>query len=155
MGTEKKDVLIHDVSYDPVRDLPIHVDLYAVDKDKKLRVHVPVEFTGVSSAVKELGGTLVKVLHEVEVECLPGNIPHEFTVDISSLTTFDSQISAGDLVLPAGVALITPVEEILAAVAKPTDETAEVSAEAPDFSKIEVEKKGKKEEEGAEAAPAE
>jgi large subunit ribosomal protein L25 len=152
IGGDVKDVLIHDISYDPVRDLPIHVDLYAVEKDKVLQVHVPLEYVGVAPGVKELGGTLVKVLHEVEVETLPANIPHSFEVDISGLSQLESHFTAGELALPRGVTLITPPDEILALIAKPTEETEETSTEAPDFSKIEVEKKGKKEEEGDTAA---
>jgi len=151
IGGEKKDVLIHAVSYDPVRDTPIHVDLYAVEIDKVLRVHVPLEFTGVAPGVKDLGGTLVKVLHEVEIETLPGNIPHSLSVDIYGLAEFDSHFMAKDLVLPPGVTLVTPGEEIVALIAKPVEEAPEETVtEAPDFSTIEVEKKGKKEEEGQE-----
>ena len=88
------DVLIHDVSYDPVSDAPIHVDFYVFEKGKKVEVDVPLEFVGVSGAVKDLGGSLVKVLREIKVSADPMHIPHSLEVDISSLVAFDSQIIA-------------------------------------------------------------
>lgn len=144
------DAMIHQVDRDPISGVTQHADFYAVEKDKKIKVHVPVEFEGVSPAVKELGGILVKVLHEVEVEALPGNLPHALVADISSLVDFDSNVSASDLKLPHGVSLVTKPEEIIAAIAKPKEETEE--APAMDLSSIEVEKKGKDAKEGEEVA---
>lgn len=146
-----KDVLIHDVAYGPVSGEPVHADFLAVDKSKKIKVDVPLVFEGVSAAVKDLGGVLVKVLHEVEVEALPANLPHDIKVDISSLTTLDSQILVSDLKLPTGVSMETDGEEVVAAISVAGEEVKE--EEAPvDLSAIEVEKKGKTEEEGEETA---
>lgn len=135
------DAMIHEVTRDPITGTVQHADFYAVEKDKKITIHVPVEFNGVSPAVKELGGILVKVLHEVEVEALPGNLPHSLSVNIESLVDFDSHVVAGDIALPSGVSMITKSDEIVASVSKPKEETEE---SAPmDLSAIEVEKKGK------------
>lgn len=141
------DTLIHDVQIDPVSDAPVHVDFYVFEKGKKVEVDVPLEFVGVSPAVKDLSGNLVKALQELKISADPTNIPHEITVDISSLVDFDSKIVAGDLKLPAGVTLVDNPEEVVAAVARQKEETEEESAPI-DLSSIEVEKKGKKEEEG-------
>ena len=149
VGKEKIDVLIHDVAYDPVSDAPIHVDFYAFEKGKKIEVDIPLEFIGVSPAVKDLGGNLVKVLHEIKISAEPQNLPHGISVDISSLTTFDSQILASDIVLPTGVSLVENPHEVVASVAEPKAEEPEESVPV-DLSAIEVEKKGKKEEEGEE-----
>lgn len=148
------DVLIHDVAYDAVSDMPIHVDFYVFEKGKKLEVEVPLEFVGVSPAIKDLGGSLVKTLHEIKISAEPQNMPHSISVDISSLVTFESQILASDIKLPAGVDLMEKPDEVVASVAEPKpDEVEEVTAPV-DLSAIEVEKKGKKEE-GEEVPPAE
>jgi len=149
-GKDKIEALIHDVVYDPVSDEVVHADFYVPEKGKKVEVSVPVEFTGVSAAVKELGGTLVKVLHEIEVEALPANLPHVILVDISALTDLEAQIIAGDIKLPEGVTLITEPEEVVASISVAEEEIEETKS---DISEVEVvDKKGKKDEEGA--APA-
>ncbi len=146
----KVSVLVHEVVNDPIRHIPAHIDFLAIDISKPIEVTIPIEFTGVSPAAKGGLGVLVKVMHEIEVKGLPKDIPHTVAVDLSPLATLDSHITIADIVLPANVV----------ALAKPTEIVANVSAikeekEAPtaiDFSAIEVEKKGKKEEEGGEAA---
>ena len=144
------DVLIHDVQVNPVTDEPIHVDFLVIDMNKTIKVEVPLEFTGVSEIVKSGLGTLVKVLHEVEVEALPKDLPHDFTIDISSLVGLDSQILVSDIILPKGVKMITKTDEVVASIVEQKEEKEEVVAESVDLSAIEVEKKGKKEEEGGE-----
>lgn len=146
----KVDVLIHDVAFDPVRDEPIHIDFYAVDKDTKVTVRVPLEFIGESAAVKNLGGTLVKVMHEMEVEGLPKDLPHDVKVDIGALQTVESHIIVSDLELPAGVAAKSEAGETVALITIQKEEVEEAPATV-DLSAIEVEKKGKKEDGGAEA----
>ncbi len=141
----KINALIHEVQVDPVQGQPIHADFYAVEKGQEVSVNIPLEFVGVSEAVKNLGANLVKVLHEVEVKALPENLPHSLEVDISVLATLDSQVAAHDIVLPKGVTLVTHADEVVALAAAPKEEVVE--AAPMDLSKIEVEKKGKKEEE--------
>ncbi len=135
------DALIHEIDLDPITGAIRHADFYVIEKGKKLTVHVPVEFEGVAPAVKELGGILVKVLHEVEVEAMPKDLPHALHADVTSIVDFDTHVTAGQIVLPAGVTLITDPEEIVAMVAKPKEEVEESTP--IDLSSIEVEKKGK------------
>lgn len=142
-----KDVLIYSVDFHPVSGLPIHTDLYAVDKTKKVTVQVPIEFVGLAPAIKELGGILVKVLYEIEVEALPQDLPHDIQVDVSSLVALDSQILVKDIVAPKGVEFLLEPEEVIAAIDVAKEEVEEAT-DAPDLSAIEVEKKGKQEEEG-------
>ncbi len=137
-----KEVLIHDVSFDALRGGIMHVDLYAVEAGKEITVHVPLEFIGEAPAVK-LGGTLTKVLHEIEVTCLPVNLPQHIDVDVSMLEDFEKQIHVKDLVIPKGVTLETDVEGVVALV-QAVEEEAEVEAPV-DMSAIEVVKKGKTE----------
>lgn len=148
-GTEN--AMIQDVQFDPVKHVPIHVDFYIVEKGQKVHVKTPIEFVGESQAVKE-GGVLVKVMHELSVEGEPSKLPQQFTVDISLLVTTESVIKVGDIKLPAGVELyhVTP-EDVVASITEAKEEVEEAPVET-DLSAIEVEAKGKKEEEGAEAA---
>lgn len=149
--TGSVDTLIHDIDIDPVSDMVRHVDFYVFEKGKKVEVDVPLEFVGVSPAVKDLSGNLMKSLHELKISADPQSIPHEIQIDISVLVDFDSRILAGDIKLPAGVTLIELPEEVVALVVRPREEKEEEAAPV-DLSAIEVEKKGKKEEEGAEPA---
>jgi large subunit ribosomal protein L25 len=150
-----KESLIHDVDVDPVSGAPRHADFYIFEKGHKVEVNLPIEFDGVSPAVKDLGGTLVKVLHELAVEAMPKDLPHNITIDIGSLANFGDQILAGDIKLPSGVELKAGPEEVVATVSAPREEKEEEAAPI-DLSSIEVEKKGKEEGEGeGEAAPAE
>ena len=144
-GTTSKDVLIHDVAYHPVSDEPLHADLFIIDKDKKLTVSIPLIFEGVAPAIKELGGLLVKVLHELEVEALPKDLPHDIKVDITSLKDLESQITIADLKIPAGVEATAGLESVVAAISVSEEEEEGVKPEATDLESIEVEKKGKEE----------
>jgi large subunit ribosomal protein L25 len=146
------DVLIHEVDLDPVTDKPRHADFYAIEKGKKLAIPVPIEFIGVSPAVKDLGAVLVKVMHEIEIEALPKDLPHKIVIDISRLATFDSVITAADIKLPEGVVLKIKPEEVVASVYEPKEEVVE--AAPVDLSAIEVVKKGKEAKEGEAGAEA-
>lgn len=145
------DTLIHEIDREPVKGKIRHVDFYVLEKGKKVEIAIPLEFIGVSEAVKTLGGSLVKVLHEIEIEAMPKDLPHDIEVDISALVDFESQIHAGDIKLPAGVTLITDAEEVIALVAEAKEEEVEAPAEI-DMSAIEVtDKKGKKDDEEGES----
>ena len=141
------DVLIHEVQVHPVTEEPIHVDFLVIDMDKKIRVNVPLEFIGISNAVKNGLGNLVKVLYEIEVEALPKDLPHNLEIDIAKLETVEDQIFVSDIKLPTGVAIIANEHEVVASIVLQVEEKEEV-APSIDLSAIEVEKKGKKEEEG-------
>lgn len=137
-----KESLIHDVDLDPVTGAPRHADFYVFEKGHKVEVELPIEFTGVSNVVKDLGGILVKVLHELKVEAMPKDLPHNITIDITSLANFGDQILAKDISLPNGVELKISPEDVIATVSAPREEKEEEAAPI-DLSKIEVEKKGK------------
>ncbi|HRH31463.1 MAG TPA: 50S ribosomal protein L25 [Candidatus Paceibacterota bacterium] len=148
------DVLIHEVQLHPVKHVPIHADFLVVDMNKPIEVAVPLEFVGVSPAVKGNLGVLTKVIHELEVRGLPKNIPHQIEVDISSLETLENQIHVKDIKLPSGVEAMIGEDEVVALVSAVKEEVEET---APmDLSTIEaVDQKGKKEEEGGDEAAAE
>ena len=142
----KKESLIQDVDTDPVTGQPRHADFYVFEAGHKVEVPLPINFMGTSPAVKDLGGTLVKVTHELNIRAMPQNLPHDISVDVSGLVNFGDQILAKDVKLPTGVELDENPEEVVVLVAAPREEKEE--EEAPvDLSEIEVEKKGKDDEE--------
>jgi large subunit ribosomal protein L25 len=143
--------LIHDLDLHPVTGKPLHADFYVFEKGKKIKVGVPLDFVGVSPAVKDLGGSLVKVLHDLEIQALPKDLPHKIEVHINTLVDFKSVIAAKDIKLPHGVELALNPEEIVASVYEPKEE---IEVAPVDLTAIEVEKKGKEAKEGAEGAAA-
>lgn len=146
-GDKKIQAMVQDVAYDPVKNTPIHVDFYTIEKGASIDASVPLEFVGVSDAVKSLGATLAKVLHEVKVEGEATKLPHDIEVDLSLLDTLDSVIKIKDLKLPAGVKFYhMDEEEVVASVSLAKEEDLSAPVEA-DISSIEVEEKGKKESE--------
>lgn len=148
----EKDSLIQDVDLDPVTGNPRHADFYVFEAGHKLEVDLPIEFEGVSPAVKDQGGILVKVLRELPIKATAKDLPPHITVSIEGLVQFGDEIRAKDIKLPSGVELTVDPEEVVALVSAPREEKEEESAPI-DLSSIEVEKKGKEEEEG-EATPA-
>jgi large subunit ribosomal protein L25 len=147
---ENKEALIHEVDVEPVKGLVRHADFYVIEKGKKVTVSVPIEFVGTAPAEK-LGAALVKVLHEIEVEAFPKDLPHEITVDVSGLVELEQQILVSDIKVPSGVEVLTSPDEVVAIAAETKEE---VESDTPaDLSSIELsEERGKKEEEGEEAA---
>ena len=152
-GQEEHEALIQEVDLNPVTDVTRHIDFYVIEKGKKLEVSVPLVFVGVSLAVKDLAGILVKVLHELPIEALPKDLPHNIEVDISMLTALDSQILAKDLKIGPGIELKLDPEEVVAAIAVAKEEVEEVAP--ADLSSIEVVgAKGKEAVEGEDAGEA-
>lgn len=142
--TETLDVMIHDIQFDPVKNKPIHVDFLVIDMNKPITVKVPIEFTGIALAVKNSLGNLVEVLHEIEIEALPKNLPHSLPIDVTVLAEVDQKLQISDISVPSGVTVLDNPEEIIALIAPFVEEKEEV--EPIDLSAIEVEKKGKKDE---------
>lgn len=124
-------VLIHDVQQDPVRGSILHVDFYQVNLKEKLRTPVPLEFFGTSEAVEMLGGTIIEVKSEVEVECLPEDLIHNIQVDVSILKTFEDTIRVGDLKVPERSTIIDDADEVIASISKPLTEEELAELEAP------------------------
>lgn len=146
LGSELQ-VLIHEIDRDPVTNAPRHADFYAIEKGAKVEVAVPLTYIGESAAVKA-GASLVKVLHELEIEAAPANLPQEIEVDISVLAAVGDQIHVSDLRLPTGVEARVEADQVVALIQE-VEAEEESEAPAPDMAAIEVEKKGKTEEEAA------
>jgi large subunit ribosomal protein L25 len=157
VGDERTKAMIVDWQYEPIKGTLMHIDLKRIAMDQALRVSVPVQLTGTAEGVKTQGGILEQMLREVEIECLPGDIPDHIDVEISHLV-FGQVLRVSDLPHDGKVKFVTdenqPVAHITAVketvTETPTEAGAEVAA-AP--AEPEVIKKGKQETE--EAAPAE
>lgn len=139
---DDKDVLVHDIDYDPIKGGVRHIDFYAIERGKKLQIAVQLEFEGDSEAVKQ-GGVLTKVLHELEIETLPRHLPQYIAIDMSKLASFGDQIQIKDVVLPEGVEALGDPEDVIAVVNEAVEEPEETEAAEVDMDAIEVEKKGK------------
>jgi large subunit ribosomal protein L25 len=157
-GTEQPAIL-KDWLVDPVRGHLLHVDLMRIAMDVRVRVKIPVHAFGEAQGVKLQGGIFEMVTREVEIECLPAEIPTEFRADITELT-IGKQLRAGDIAMdPEKMKLVTDPQRVIAhvvALRAEEEKPAEaVAAEAVAPAEPEVIKKGKKEvEEGEEAAEA-
>ena len=141
---EDIEVLIHDVSFSAEKGGVMHADFYALEKGKEITIHVPLEFIGEAPATKN-GGSLTKVLHEIEVTCKPSVLPQHIDVDVSVLDDFEKQIHVRDLVVPAGVKIENDADDVVALVQE-VQEEVEAEVVAIDMAAIVVEPKGKVEE---------
>lgn len=115
---EKRPVLINEIQKDPVSDKFIHVDFFQASLKEEVEATVALVFFGIAPAEKDLGGTLVKNITEVEVKALPQNLPHEIKVSIDGLKTFGDHILIKDLILPENVKVLKKPDEIVASVAE-------------------------------------
>ncbi|HOW13100.1 MAG TPA: 50S ribosomal protein L25, partial [Candidatus Pacearchaeota archaeon] len=140
---KKTPVLIHKIEKDPVTDEFIHVDFYQPILTEEVEAVVPLVFEGISPAVKDLGGTLIKEIHEVHVKALPENLPHEIKVNIENLKTFEDEILVKDLILPQKVKVLREPDEIVALVVPP--EKIEEELQKPIEEKVEEVEKVEKE----------
>ncbi len=155
LAGEKHLTLVREKQRDFIRGTLKHIDFQAVSMKEKLRVNVLVELIGVSPAVKDFNGVLVEGLTEVEVECLPQDLPSKITVEISGLAKIGDSITVKDLVMPPNVtSMDNPDDMIVIVTAQAAEEVVEVVV--PEVvegeGEPEVIEKGKKEEEGEEAA---
>jgi large subunit ribosomal protein L25 len=153
-GGDTTPVMIVDWQFDPIKDALLHVDLKRIDLNQRITVKVPVLTQGDPKGVKIQGGIHEVVTREIEVECLPNDIPEQFTVNVSELMIGQS-VRAGDIPMGASIKLISPADAVIShVVSMRAEETpaVETAAAAPVAAEPEVIKKGKKEEEGAPAA---
>jgi large subunit ribosomal protein L25 len=152
----KTKVMIVDWQYEPIRGTLIHVDLKRIAMDKVIRVQVPVQFTGIPVGVKTQGGILDQVLREVEVECLPADIPSSISVDVTELSMGES-LRVSDLPHGGSVKFLTDKNATVVHIVSIKEEVAAApDAVAAAATEPEVAKKGKQEtaEVAADAKPA-
>jgi large subunit ribosomal protein L25 len=153
LGAGGSTARIVDVQRDPVTGRLIHVDFAPVDMQERIEVTVPVHVVGEAPGTEE-GGVLQQVAYEVQIETLPGDIPQELTLDVSSLG-MNENLTLADLTLPDVITLISDPEEVAATVTAPTEITEE-DLEAAGVVEEEPEEgepvEGEEPEEGEEAA---
>ena len=150
--------MIVDWQYEPIKGSLLHIDVKRIAMDQKLRVNVPVELIGEPAGVKQQGGILEQLLREVEVECLPGDIPNQVELNVSDLV-FGMVLRVADLPKSDKLKFVTDEDQPVAHVITIKEEEAPAAdaiagAAAATPAEPEVIKKGKQEtEEGGEAAP--
>ena len=143
---ETRHAMIREFQRDPVSRRPVHLDFVRVLMDTKIRVKVPVEVVGVARGVKTDAGILDFVTREIEIECLPGNIPEHLPLDVTELGIGDA-LRISDLKAPEGVEVVDDLEKVIVHVAHPAAEEVvapvEAEAVAGELAEPEVLRKGK------------
>jgi len=134
---QQRHARIREMQIDPVTREIQHIDFQRVLMDQMIRVFVPIETVGTPTGVKDEGGVLDNVTREVEVECLPGNIPEQIEVDVTALAIGDN-LTADSLTLPKGVELLEDLERVIVSVSypdrieEPEEEDEDLLEAAPD-----------------------
>ena len=152
---QSRHAMIRDLQRDPLSRRTLHLDFVRVLMDTKIRVRVPVEVVGVAKGVKIDGGILDFVSREIEIECLPGNIPEHLPVDVSELVIGDA-LRVADVPAPEGVEVVDDAEKVVIHIVHPIHEEVVAAPEAVEAvaepTEPEVLRKGKAvaEEEGEE-----
>ena len=159
LGSEKSQVLLRDYQMHPFRPLILHVDFQRVAADKKIHMRVPLHFVNaeVSPGVKLAGGLVQHVMNELEITCLPKDLPEFITVDLSELQAGHS-VHLSTLKMPEGVEAVVPKGEdptvatvVIPRVMTADEEAAEIAAAAPAAAEVPTTAQKAKEEEGGSA----
>ncbi len=152
-GKETVPVMVVDWQHDPIKENLLHVDLKRIDLTKRIAVKVPVVTQGDPKGVKLQGGIHEIITREIEIECLPDEIPEEFVVNVAELMIGQS-VRASEIALSGSVKLLSPGDAVISHVVSLKAEEVAPAAEvaATPAAEPEVIKKGKKDEEGGEAA---
>lgn len=117
-----RNVLIHATQTDPVKDFITHVDFMEVRMDQKIKAGITIVCVGEAPAIKELGGILVRNMHELEVEALPADLPHHLEADISAIKIFEDHVKVADIKIGKGVKIITEGSLVVVSVMPPRTE---------------------------------
>ncbi len=149
------EVLIKGIDFNPMKQQVMHVDFYAIERGKEMTAHVALTYIGEAPVEHAREGSVTKVLHEVEVTCMPSKLPSHFDVDLSVLVSVEDKIHIKDLKVEKGVTINAdpedPIAVVSAAKSSGSSDDEEESETNVDMDAIEVEKKGK--EEGGEEKP--
>jgi large subunit ribosomal protein L25 len=127
VGGANHPVLIHDSTVDPISGEFESIDFYKVKMDEEITSSVPLEFIGVSAAVKDLDGIFVKAMDEVEVEALPANLPKSIEIDISGLTALGQSLFVKDIPIRGNFKIVVDPGTVIATVSEPKEEEVEVA----------------------------
>ena len=116
---QSKSAIIREVQRHPLSRHPLHVDFLVVDLAQEMEVDVPLVFTGEPPAVELTGGTLMTPIGHLRVRALPAEMPHEITVDVTSLVDLEASLHVRDLIIPENVHVQTDGDELIARVLPP------------------------------------
>lgn len=160
-GKDIGKIVINDFQVDPISGKITHFDFYQVRMDKKIVAKVPIKLEGESAAVKNEGGIIAKVHDKIEIKCFPGDLVHEFVVDMSKLVKLNDAIRVKDLGISSNIEIMTGLEDVVVTITPPRSEKEIEDLETKVEENVEtvekVEAKEKKEdeegEEGTQAAP--
>jgi len=125
VGSKVRDVIIKSIQYHPITEAMIHIDLYGVDMDTKVVVKVPILIIGQSIGIKEEGGVLNQSMTEVEIECLPNDIPQNIEADISDLAIGDT-LRLENLKIADNLTLVGDSDMLIASIVAPAKQEEEV-----------------------------
>jgi len=145
----EKPVLIHEIKTNYLNGEIEHIDFYEVRLDEKIRAKIPLEFTGEAPAQKSKGGVLNKVMLEIEVEALPQDLPHRFTLSLEGLDDLNKGLYVKDIKVSPNVKILVDPETVVVTVTEPIKEEEKAEA-VPDVAAVKVEVEEKKAERVAE-----
>jgi large subunit ribosomal protein L25 len=147
---EEFNALVRDRQHNIFSGEYLHIDFLAISLTEKVRTQVGIVLEGFSSAVKDFGAILITGLEQLEIECLPSDLPERISVDISSITGIGDGIYVRDLVIPTGVEVLEEPDDMIVVATAPTMEEEEEVEEELVGEEVEAEpeviEKGKKEE---------
>ncbi|WP_028973954.1 50S ribosomal protein L25 [Spirochaeta cellobiosiphila] len=126
-GKEEKTVLVKDYQEDVLKGVITHLDFYEIQKGKKLNTHVSIHVTGNPVGVRE-GGLLDHALHEIEIECLPKDLPEQISINIEGLNIGDA-VHVSDIAIPEGVKILTNSDSVVASI---TGKVADAAVDQPE-----------------------
>ncbi len=113
-----KMVIIRDIQREPLTGGLLHVDLFQVKMEERIKIEVSLLFVGEAPAIRDRGGILVQNMNSIEVECLPANMPHNIEVDLSVLQEIDQAVHVKDLSVDEGVTILTDPEQSIVQIAR-------------------------------------
>jgi large subunit ribosomal protein L25 len=128
--SEDRKTIVRHLQRDPLRDVPLHADLFRISMDVELTVSVPIVLQGMSREISDVGGVINQLLDELEIQCLPSLIPHELTIDVSHLGVGEV-LHVRDLPVPQGIQVLADPDEVVATVSvRGAEEAATTAAPA-------------------------
>jgi large subunit ribosomal protein L25 len=136
-------VLAREVQHHPTKHHALHVDFLAVAMNERMRLRVPLVLEGIAPVLGQFGTVLVRNMDEIEIECLPQDIPNHIVADISRLRTLQDSLCVRDVVAPLGVKIVDEPAHVIVSITTSAQEPEPEAAEAPPVAEVEVVSKGK------------
>ncbi len=141
VSNTKHPVLIGETQRNPITDFVTHIDFRRVDPNRKIEAKIPLKLVGMPAAVRELGGTLLQTLEDLDVVSLPDALVSHIDVDVTKLATFDDVVRVSDILVPEGIEVMTELDMAIASVQAPRSEEELAALDTAidvDVSKVEV-----------------